>query len=162
MKRIGVIGLVWLVLSTPVFADDFEAVAKSIESHYGIRRVSPQLIGFASFFAKPAMWGSGVDGLKIAAFEDDGRTFEPSVRELDKVMLSSLDPKWQSFVRVDSRKNGEAVVIYSAVEGNHMTMLIGSIERSGIALMQIRVNPKAFEDWKASPKEKAKNSAHTQ
>jgi len=162
MKRIGTIGLVWMVLLTPAFADDFEAVVKGIESHYGIRRVSPRLIGFASFLAKPGMWGSGVDGLKIAAFEDDGRTFKPSVREMDQVVLSSLDSKWQSFVRVDSRRNGEAVVICSAVEGKHMTMLIGSIERSGISLMQIRINPKVFEDWKASPKDKARNTAHTQ
>jgi hypothetical protein len=160
MKRIGAIGLVWIVFSVPAFADDFDAVAKGIESHYGIRRMSPRLIGFASFLAKPAMWGSGVGGLKIAIFEITNRALEPSMRELDQVMLASLDPVWLPFVRVDSRKGGKAVVIYSIVMGKHMTMLIGSVECSGISLVQIRVDQKAFQDWKDSPKDQAKNAAH--
>ena len=162
MKRLGAIGLVCIVLSLPAFADDFDAAAKAIESHYRISRLHPHLIGFASFLVKPAMWGSGVGGLKIAVFEqEEGRIFTPSVRELDQVMLASLNARWRPFVRVDSRKDNEAVVIYSNVDGKHMTMLIGSVERSDITLVQIRINPKAFQEWQANPKDKAKNASHT-
>ena len=161
MRHIGAIGIVCFMVSIPAFADDFDAVVKGIESHYGISRVSPRLIGFASFLAKPAMWGSGVDGLKIASFENADRPFKPSVRELDQVMVASLDAQWQPFVRVDSRKDGEAVVIYSSINAKHMTMLIGSIESSGISLVRIRIDPKAFKEWKTSPKDKAKNASYT-
>lgn len=160
MRGTTAIGLLLVMMSIPAFADEFNAAAKAIESHYGIRRLSPALMGFASFIAKPAMWGSGVGGLKIAVFEDEGRTLTPSVRELDQLMLGSLDGKWQPFVRVDSRRDGEAVVIYSKVDGKHMIMLIGSVDRSDISLVQIRVNPKAFQEWEASPKDKAKNATH--
>ncbi len=161
MKRIGAIGLAWIVLSVPCFADDFDAVVQGIESHYGIQRVNPHLIGFATFLAKPVLWGSGAGELKIAAFENDSRPLKPSVRELDKIMVSSLDPKWHPFVRVDSRKDGEAVVIYSIVKDQHMTMMIGSVERDGISLVQIRISPKAFEDWRTSPGDKAKCASQT-
>jgi hypothetical protein len=161
MKRIAAIGLAWILLSIPAFAEEFDAVVEGIESHYGIQQVSPRLIGLATFFAKPALWGSGTGGLRVAAFENDGRTLEPSLKELDRVMLASLDSKWHPFVRVDSRKDGEAVVIYSTVREKHMTLLIGSVERDGVSLVQIRIDPKAFEDWRTSPGEKAKSTSHT-
>jgi len=160
MKRIGAIGLVLIALSTPIFADDFDAVAKGIETHYSIHRVSPLLIGFESLIAKPALWGSGAGGLRIATFENENRALEPSVIELEQVMLAALAPIWQPFVRVDSRKDGEAVVIYSIVKDKHVTLLIGSVERNDISLVQISLSPKAFEDWKADPKEKAQSAAH--
>jgi len=161
MRQTAAIGFLLVVMSIPAFADDFDTVAKAIESHYGIHRISPALMGFASFIAKPALWGSGVGGLKIAVFEDEGRNLAPSVRDLDQIMIGSLNLKWQPFVRVDSRRGGEAVVIYSKVDGKHMTMLIGTVERSDISLVQIRVNPKAFQEWEANPEDKAKNAAHT-
>jgi hypothetical protein len=151
-----------MVLSIPARAEDFDAVVKGIESHYGVRRISPHLMGFASFLAQPAMWGSGVGRLKIAAFESGNRTFAPSMLELDQVMHASLDPQWQPFVRVESRRDGEAVVIYSIARDNHMTMLIGSVERGSISLVQIRIDSKHFKDWMASPKDKARNVSHTQ
>ena len=162
MKRIRVIGLVWILLSVPALAGDFDAAAKGIEIHYGIRRVSPRLIGFATFLAKLAMWGSGADKLRIAVFENDGCATRLSARELDQVMLEYLDSRWHPFVHVDSRKDGKAVVIYSNVKGKHMTMLIGSAERSGMSLVQVRINPKAFEEWKANLKDRANGTAHAQ
>jgi hypothetical protein len=159
MRRIGTIGLVWIALAISAFADDFDAVVKGIESHYGVHQVSPRLIGFASFFAKPAMWGSGTGGLRIAAFEGNAGAIKPSMQELDQVMVSFLNSTWQPFVHVNSQKEAEAVVIYTTVEGKNMTMLIGSLERSGISLVQIRLNPAAFEEWRENIKDKAKNAS---
>ncbi len=38
---------------------------------------------------------------------------------------------------------------------------IGAVERDGISLVQISINPKALEDWRTSPGDKAKSASQT-
>jgi hypothetical protein len=146
-------------MTIPACADDFSSVVKGIESHYGICRVHPHLVGFALFLAKPAMWSRDVSGLKVAVFEKENRAFTPSLQELDKIMIASLSPEWQPFVRVSSRREGEATVIYINLSGKHMGMLIATIERSEIAVVHLKVDGKAIERWMQDPINEAKDAS---
>jgi hypothetical protein len=160
MSRIGAIALVLVVLSIPASADDFSSVVKQVESHYGVRQLHPRLIGFALFFFKPAMWGSGVSGLKVAAFEEEKRTFTSSTTDLEKIMRTTLSPKWKPFVRVDSRRDGEAAVVYADFSGKHMHMLVASVERHEIAVVQMKISDKALKRWYEDPAAEARGVSH--
>jgi hypothetical protein len=160
MKRIGAVLLALFAFAIPTFADEFSSVAKRIESHYGVRRTHPHLIGFALFLTKPATWGSGVGGLKVAAFEAENRAFTPSIPELDKIVRDSIGREWRPFVRVDSRRDGEATVIYTNFSGNRMRMLIASIERDDISVVQMKIDGKVFKRWADDPKDEANGVNH--
>ncbi len=158
MKRIGVFLVVLLASVTPAFAEGFDSVAQKIESQYGIRRTHPRLIGFALFFVKPATWGSGVGGLKVAVFEKEGRTFSPSMSELDRLVQESVGQNWRPFVRVDSRRSGEVTVIYVNCSGKKMQMLVASADHGDITVVQMKINQKAFMRWRNDPEGEAEHS----
>ncbi len=160
MKRTAAILIVLSALAIPVSADDFDSLAKGVESHYGSRRIFPHLIGFALFFAKPATWGSGVGGLKVAVFESENRSFNPSISELDKVVRESIGRQWQPFVRVDSRIKDEATVVYTSFAGKHLRMLLATVERGDISVVHMKIKGKALARWMDDPEGEAERSAH--
>ena len=160
MRRLGAIVLFVFVLAVPASADEFKDAVKRIESHYGIRRIHPHLIGFALFVAKPATWGSGAGGLKVAVFENENGAFKPSSQEVERIMLSSLGPKWQPFVRVHSRRDGEDTIIYAECSGKKMQMLIAAIERNDLTLVRMSIKGKALSRWLVDPESEAKNTGH--
>jgi hypothetical protein len=160
MSRIGAIALLLAVLAIPASADDFSTVVKQVESHYGVRQLHPRLIGFMFFLLKPAMWGSGVSGMRVAAFEEETRSFTPSTTDLEKIMRRALSPKWKPFVRVDSRRDGEATVLYADVSGKHMHLIVASVERHEIAVVQMKIGDKAFKRWYGDPAAEARGVAH--
>jgi len=161
MRCIAAILLLLSASVIPAFADGFDSVVEKIESHYGVRRTHPHLIGFALFLAKPATRGSGVGGLKVAAFEAEGRRFNPSMSQLDTIVRESVGREWRPFVRVESRRSGEATVIYAHADGKHMRMLVASVERSDISIVQMQIDGKAFKRWADDPEGEARHTAHT-
>ncbi len=138
---------------------DFNAVVKGIERQYGIRRSHPHLLGFALFFAKPATWGSGVHGLKLAVFEDGHRTSRNvSLADLDGIVSQTLGPEWRPFVRVQSRRDHENTVIYARFSGKQMKMLIASAEHDGLTVVQLDMRESAIKRWAADPQDEARAS----
>jgi hypothetical protein len=160
VKRIGAIVLVMIVLAIPGFADDFSAVVNRVESHYGVRRLLPRLIGFSLFLIKPATWGSGVSGLKVAVFEEETRSLTPVITDLNNILRSSLSPKWKPFVSVNSRRDGEATVIYADCSDKNIRMILASVERHDILVVQMKVGKKAFKRWSNDPAAEAKAGVH--
>jgi len=161
MKRIGAVLILLCAFAVPAPADGFDSVVEKMESHYGVRRIHPRLVGFALFLAKPATWGSGVGGLKVAAFEAEGRRLNPSMSELDTIARESVGREWRPFVRVDSRRSGEATVIYANADGKQMRMLVASVERGDISIVQMNIDGEAFKRWADNPEGEAKHTAHT-
>ncbi len=163
MRRRVALVYVLLALALPAAADDgFGAVVKGIEAHYGIRRLHPHLIGFTMFLAKPMMWGSGAGSMKVAVFEEDGRSFTASLTELDAIVAKSVGRQWRPFVRVDSRRDGEATVIYTSFSGKHMRMLIATVEHDSIAVVHMKISKGGIRKWMADPEGEAKDSSHPQ
>ena len=162
MRRLGVV-LLLFVIAVPAVAGnrDFKNVVKGVEKHYGLRRSHPYLLGFAMFVGKPAMWGSGASGLKLAVFEDEKRDFTAQAADLDRIVAEAVGPKWQRFVRVNSRKSGESTVIYVSFAGKQMRMMIATVERGEIAVVHVQVSEKEIGKWMDDPGGEAKGH-HTQ
>ncbi len=158
MRRLGMVLLLLALVAPAAARDDFKAVVKGIERHYGIRRQHPLLLGFTMFLAKPAMWGTGSSGLKLAVFEDHSRDFTASAGELDRVVAEAVGSQWRPFVRVHSPKGGESSVIYTSFAGKHMRMLIASVERGEIAIVHIKISEKGVRDWMDDPAHEARTN----
>ncbi len=161
MRRILVV-LLLLAVALPAAAADhgFKAVVKGIEKHYGIKRSHPHLLGMVLFFAKPATWGSGVSGLKLAVFEAEGHDFTTSANDLDHLVADSVGPEWRPFVRVDSRRDHESSVIYTSFAGKKMRMLIASVERGEISVVHLQVSENGIREWMDEPAAKARHHSH--
>jgi hypothetical protein len=160
VKRVGAVALLLLFWVVPASADEFGSVVKGIEAHYRVRRIHPHLIGFVLFFAKPVTWGSGVGGLKVAVFEDEGKPFQPSSQDVDRILATSLGPKWRPFVRVHSRRDNEETVMYASFKGKKMQMLIASVEAREIVVVRLRLKSKAIRRWVADPTNEAQSASH--
>ncbi len=162
MTRRAAVLLILVALTLPAAAaDGFKSVVKGIEKHYGIKRLHPHLIGFTMFVAKPFMWGSGAGGLKVAVFEsDEGREFRASPADLERIMAESLGGEWQPFVRVHSRRDGEATTIYAQASGKRMRMIIATVESDEIAVVQLNISAAGITKWIEDPEGEARSSAH--
>ncbi len=160
MRRAAVVLVVFVLALPAAAADEFGAVVKAIEQHYGIRRSHPHLLGFFMVFAKPAAWGSGAHGLKLAVFEDERRDFSASAEDLDSIVAGALGPKWQPFVRVRSQRSGETSVIYASFAGKQMRMIMASLERGEISLVHVRIGEKAIGEWMDDPESQARHHSH--
>jgi hypothetical protein len=159
-RTLVVLLLCALTLSAAAADRDFNAVVKGIERHYGIRRSHPHLLGFALFVAKPAMWGSGAHGLKLAVFESETRDLSTSTADLDRIMADAVGPEWRPFVRVRSNQDRESSVIYVAFAGKQMRMLIASVEHDEIAVVHLRISEKAIHQWMDEPVQEARGHSH--
>lgn len=135
--------LLLFCLAIPAFADEFSAVVKSFESHHGIRRANPHLIGMAALIANPMMWGSDADRFQIASFESEGGNSNPTLQEMDRIFVTSLSPNWNPLLQLGSRKNGKATTIYTDFTGKKVRLLIGSIEGNAIGVVQMELDEKA-------------------
>ncbi len=162
MRRLGILALLAVLALPAVGADrDFKAVVKGIERQYGIRRSHPHLLGFALFFAKPATWGSGVHGLKLAVFEDGNRNSRNvTLAALDGIVSEALGADWRPFVRVQSRRDHESSVIYASCSGKQMKMLIASADHDGLAVVQMEMSESAIKRWAADPQDEARGASH--
>jgi hypothetical protein len=152
VKRLGAFALILAALAIPAYADEFGDVVKSIESRQGIHRTDPHLIGFALFLSNPAVQGSKEGSFKIASFENEGQASGHSLQELDRIITASLNPNWRSFLRFNSRKEGKGSIVYADLSGENMRLMIASIERNEIGVVQTDIEPKDLRRWITNPK----------
>ena len=143
MRRLGTFVLFLVVLAIPAFADEFGAVVKNMESHHGIRRTNPHLIGLAGLVANPMIWGNDANRFQIASFENEDSASKPALQELDQILTESLSANWRPCLRLGSRKDGKSTAIYADITGKNMRLLIGSIEGNNIGFVQMELDEKA-------------------
>lgn len=127
---------------------DFDAVVKSFEARYGIRRTRVPLFGMVNFFVKVAR-PAGTKDMKLAIFEDlpiiDAEVDGPNL------LAGTLGPEWKPFVRVHSRRDNETVTIYAKMAGKDMRILMAVLEPREAVIMQLKVNKKALQRWFEDP-----------
>ncbi len=145
MKRALVLSLLLFLPVASFAADPFKQIVKAIESEYGVRHTG--IPWFARVVMKPAMFGSGVSGLKVAEFERGAFRGEASQERVATVVERTVGPEWQRMVRVRSRAGNETTYIYVRPSGQRFTMLIVSVESSEAAVVQMTLNPKQAKKW---------------
>jgi hypothetical protein len=152
MKSVRVFVLILSVSTLSLAADhEFRGVVRAMESSYGVHHMHISLLGFALFFVRP----EGVSGLKLAAFENF--SVPSAVDDVDRIVENSLGPDWHPFVRVRSKHEGEATLIYASPEGAKLRMMIISVESSETAVVELKLSERGIKRWIAEPQESAEN-----
>jgi hypothetical protein len=157
MKLLRVSFVFVLFASSLSFAADaeFRGVVHAIESQYGVRHTHIPLLGFALFFARP----EGVSGVKLAVFEDfHGPT---AVADVSRIVEHSLGPEWYPFVRIRSKDDDEATIIYTSPSGGRLRMMIVNVESSEATVIELKLSEHAIKRWLEDPKDNAKDSSHS-
>jgi hypothetical protein len=143
MKRLLI--LTTLLLTSAAFAsDDFKAVVKAVEHHYGLHHVHIPMMGIALKFSPDHEARS----MKLAIFE---AAPEGDLSNLQQVISSNLGPDWAPFVRVWSRRDRESVVIYAKPSASGMRLLITCLDSDESVVMSVNVNEKSLREWIEEP-----------
>jgi hypothetical protein len=143
---------------------EFNGVVHAIEDHYGVRHMRIPFLSFAmSFAAKPA----GVNGMRLAVFED----FHPSSasmhasanlnEDLQHVVEHSLGPDWHLFVRTRTQNDSDDTLIYVSLGEAKLQMMIVTVEPNEATVVEMNLSDRALRKWLDEPKESAEdNSGH--
>jgi hypothetical protein len=152
MKRLLI--LTTLLLTSAAFAsNDFEAVVKAVEHHYGLHHVHIPMMGIALKFSPDHEARS----MKLAIFE---AAPEGDLSNLQQVISSNLGPDWAPFVRVWSRRERESVVIYAKPSASGIRLLITCLDSDESVVMSVDVNEKSFREWIEEPGSMARRTRH--
>lgn len=155
MKRALALALIICSATLAFAGTGIGTVTTLLEHRYGVRHHGVH----ALWLAKPFMFGSGVGGLKIAEFE---RFTVPSedVGPLMDEVGRKLGPEWRPFVQTWSKRDHEWTVIYAAIAGSKLRMLIVSSDPGdGMTLVQVDVSGKARDEWFGEPVKSARHDA---
>ena len=145
--------LAFVLLAAPLGARDreFDRVVRAFEHQYGKRKLSIPLLGFANLFVKVAR-PAGARDFKLAIFEDVDSRRHPAPEDLDAMMRPAAAGGWAPFVRVNSRRSGERVQIYSRRKGtSDWELLIATLERSEAVVLRVELNPESLSRWVNNP-----------
>lgn len=145
MKRILVLAILLSVPLSSFAADPFKDIVKAIEQEYGVRHHG--IPWFARAIIKPALWGSGMSGLKLAEWENVSFGAGGSHDRLVAVIEGTVGPEWQQMVRVRSLHEGETTYIYVRPTDTKFTMLIVNIEANEGQVVQMNLNPSQLDEW---------------
>jgi hypothetical protein len=129
-----------------MFAGEFEALVRNMESHYGSKKTYIPLLGFANFLVKIAR-PAGTKDFKLAVFEDVDWRRHPSAEHLEMF----LPHGWKPFVRVVSNKKGERVHIYSRQSHRDHELTIATFERDEAVIVRVRLDPDRLARWVNDP-----------
>ncbi len=139
MKRLLLVGIVVLACVPAWSADTgIKTVTNAIEARYGVRHQGV-----------PLVW---LGGLKMAVFEEF-RGNDPA--SLDAVIRESLGAGWSLFVEV--RSHHERTNIFVRPEHDKMLMLITTLEKGELTLIQLKCSGKDLHGWFSEPVRSARD-----
>jgi hypothetical protein len=134
---------------------EFQAIVDKLSSHYQKKPI--RFMGLLSFIAnrvKP----EGASGLKLAIFEDLNPDRQLRGEGVDAFIQSAAaQGKFQQFLRVQSKKDGEQTYVYARETGGRFEMLIVSMEKDEAVVMKMRIKHEAMAEWIDSPVSKGKS-----
>jgi hypothetical protein len=133
---------------------DFDALVRSMESHYGSKKVHIPMLGFANFLVKVAR-PAGTKDFKLAVFEDVDSDRHPTAERLDDALLPQ---GWKPFARVTSNRKGERVHIYSRQSHRDHELMIATLERREAVIVRVRLNAERLARWVNNPVVMARRS----
>jgi hypothetical protein len=129
---------------------DFDQVVRRMESEYGQKRMYIPFLGVANFFVK-TIRPAGARDFKLAIFDDIDPYLHPSDKRLDEMITSIPGQGWSQFVRVQSKRSGERVHIYSRRVNKLWELLVTTLERNEAVIVRVRVDPEGLAKWVDDP-----------
>ena len=141
---------------------EFNGVVHAIEDHYGVRHLRIPFLSFAaSFAARPA----GVNGIRLAVFEDfhsSSASMRPTMNEdLQHVVEHSLGSDWHLFIRTRTQDDSDDCLIYVNLGEAKLQMMIVTVEPDEATVVEMNLSDRALKKWLDEPKGSAQdNSGH--
>jgi hypothetical protein len=133
-------GAVLLALAIPALlpASEFDTVVREFSRQTGSEQTRIPFFGIARF-AIAISHPAGTSDLRLAVFE------HPNVlpRDFAKVTDDIVGGGWNRIVRVQSRK-GESTNIYTRRDGNHLRLLLATVDGNDATFIEMRIKPEAL------------------
>ena len=156
--------LVWIslaaLLSPSALAardHEFDDVVHRIESHYHQHPL--RHMGLVSFIANRSHT-EGVRNMKIAIFDDLDPARYPTDKEFESILQGMADSDMRPLIRTSSHRDGEQTCIYVREAGKDYDLLLVTLEREEATVIQMRLDPKAMNEWVDEPEKKSRKEAH--
>ncbi|HYI09828.1 MAG TPA: hypothetical protein VEK57_12260 [Thermoanaerobaculia bacterium] len=113
--------LVLLLVAAAVPAQaDFNAIARAIDGHRGVKRVWIPFLGVARFMVR-AVEPKGVYDFQLATFEG---TEDLDAQQLKEILRSKIGPGFTPLVQVWSNRRDEWCFIYAKPKGERIELVI--------------------------------------
>ena len=137
-----------LLLPVCARASDFDSAVSDLESATHVRRTYIPLMGLISACGWMYTHGS-VGGLHVANLENIGdRLTQEQFRQM---MESRFRVGWSRMILTRDFDTGEETLIYTRPSGDKMEMMIASLERDEVSLVNMKVDGKKMSEWVNHP-----------
>jgi hypothetical protein len=135
-----------LLLQTHAATNEFDAAVADVENAAHVHRtyIPTPLLGLVSFGARIYTHGS-VHGLHVAELENVGDKL--SQERFGELMEARFGDGWSRMIRQQDFESHELTLIYTRPAGEQMEMMVASLERNEISLVNVKVNPKEMQQW---------------
>jgi hypothetical protein len=138
MKRL--LGALLLALAIPALmpASEFDTLVREFSRQTGSEQTRIPFFGVARFVVAVSH-PAGTSDLRLAVFE------HPNVlpRDFARVADEVTGGGWNRIVRVQSRK-GESTNIYTRRDGNHLRLLVATVDGNDATFVEMRIKPEAL------------------
>ena len=138
MPRLMAFLLALCALPSALPASDFDWLVREFSRESGARQVHIPFFGLARFVVAVGH-PAGASDLKLAIFEQadlEGSRFS-------MLTDSAVGISWKPMIRVRS-STGESTNIYQRLKGNHLNLLITSLDKNEATFVQVSLNPKSL------------------
>jgi hypothetical protein len=132
---------------------DFDRIVDKVAERYHKR--PGWGCGLLSFLGR-CFTPSGVHGLRMAYIEDAP---EVPAESLDGFVEGAVGSGFRPFVKVRSTRDHECVHIYTRELGREVELLLVSLEPREAVVLQMRLEPEAFQAWLHDPEGMARKNA---
>ncbi len=146
-----------LTIALPTYAD-FNAIARALDRHHGVKRVWIPFLGLARVFVR-AIQPEGVHDFQLATFEGtDG--VDP--RELRTLMQTKVGPGFKPLVQVWSRKSREWSFIYvrPGQRSARMELIILAHDDEDTVLVRVDVDAEVLARELGEPRNVSRMARH--
>ena len=144
-QRWAAVLMVCLASPLACCAGDMNRVVRDLEVDLGVRHTHIPVLGAALFLGKVAS-GFQMPAVKLAVFEDE-KLSELPPEQIEHSLLKALGPQWSQFIKSTSHYGDEQNWIYVNGDGKKLQMVIASMDRDELSLIQVKVSPRQMRKW---------------
>lgn len=130
--------------------DRFDALVRTLQAHEGVENTSPPFMWLASLAVRAAR-PAGVLDLRLATFEGHRLGDLAHDSAFAALVNEAASDGWAPLLRVRSKRSREMVSIHARTRGNHVSLLLVTVEKGEAVVAQVAVNPDTVAQWIKEP-----------
>lgn len=130
--------------------DRFDALVRTLQAREGVENTSPPFMWLASLAVRAAR-PAGVLDLRLATFEGHRLGDLAHDSAFAALVNQAASDGWAPLLRVRSKRSREMVSIHARTRGNHVSLLLVTVEKGEAVVAQVAVNPDTVAQWIKEP-----------